>query len=218
MAYIYEIINDVNGKVYIGKTEFDINKRFIEHCRDAFRDRNEKRPLYKAMRKYGIEHFHVKLIEETNFPEEREIYWINKKQSFYNGYNATLGGEGKRYIDYNLIIHTYSEVLNITETAKICNISRDSVRHILNNNNIKIKSSDDILKERLQKSVGMYDKYNHTLLINTFLSSIEASEYLIKNNITTSFEIHGVSSHIIQVCNDKRSSAYGYFWRYISYS
>ena len=54
MSYIYKIINDINDKVYIGKTNFSLEKRFREHCQDAFRDRNEKRPLYAAMRKYGI--------------------------------------------------------------------------------------------------------------------------------------------------------------------
>lgn len=95
MAYIYQIINDINNKIYIGKTEFSIDKRFKEHCSDAFKERNEKRPLYSAMRKYGIEHFHIELIEETDNPEEREKYWIEQKQSFKNGYNATLGGDGK---------------------------------------------------------------------------------------------------------------------------
>ena len=84
MAYIYQIINDINQKIYIGKTEFSIEKRFKEHCYDAFRANNEKRPLYSAMRKYGVEHFHIELIEETDNPEEREIYWIEKKQSFKN--------------------------------------------------------------------------------------------------------------------------------------
>ena len=110
MAYIYQIVNDVNNKVYIGKTEFSIEKRFKEHCSDAFRERNEKRPLYAAMRKYGIEHFHIELIEETDNPEEREIYWIEEKQSFKNGYNATLGGDGKKFIDYDLVLHTYSNL------------------------------------------------------------------------------------------------------------
>ena len=59
------------------------------------------------MRKYGIEHFHIELIEETDNPEEREIYWIEKKQSFKNGYNATIGGDGRKYIDYDLVIATY---------------------------------------------------------------------------------------------------------------
>ena len=83
LAYIYEIINDVNEKRYIGKTEFDIDKRFEEHCRDALKVRNEKRPLYDAMKKYGVEHFQIQLIEETNYPEEREAYWIQEKQSFH---------------------------------------------------------------------------------------------------------------------------------------
>ena len=52
------------------------------------------------MNKYGIEHFHIELIEETDNPEEREIYWIEKLGSFKNGYNATLGGDGKKYLDY----------------------------------------------------------------------------------------------------------------------
>jgi hypothetical protein len=34
------------------------------------------------MRKYGIENFHIELIEETDKPEEREIYWIEQKRSF----------------------------------------------------------------------------------------------------------------------------------------
>ena len=116
MAFIYEIINDVNEKRYIGKTEFDIYKRFKEHCKDALKEKNEKRPLYRAMRKYGIEHFHVELIEETNDPEIREIYWIAQKDTYHNGYNATMGGDGKKYLDYDLIIKTYNEVLNMQET------------------------------------------------------------------------------------------------------
>ncbi len=93
------------------------------------------------MRKYGIEHFHIELIEETDDPEEREIYWIEKYQTFKNGYNATLGGDGKKYIDYGLVIETYKHLQNITETAKQLNISIDSVSMILKENKINIKSS-----------------------------------------------------------------------------
>lgn len=61
------------------------------------------------MRKYGIEHFRISLIEETYQPEERERYWIEYFGSFKNGYNATQGGDGKSYLDYNLIIATYQK-------------------------------------------------------------------------------------------------------------
>ena len=49
MSYIYKITNDINDKVYVGKTNFSIQKRFEEHCKDAFKPRTEKRPLYMAM-------------------------------------------------------------------------------------------------------------------------------------------------------------------------
>ena len=119
MAYIYQITNDINEKIYIGKTESSIENRFREHCNDAFRERNEKRPLYSAMRKYGIEHFHIKLIEETNDPEEREKYWIEKLGSFKYGYNATIGGDGKRYADYDLIYSLYNQGNNYKQIHEI---------------------------------------------------------------------------------------------------
>lgn len=111
MAFIYKITNDINFLIYIGKTERNIEERFKEHCREYRKKRCEKRPLYAAMKKYGTEHFHVELVEETDSPEEREQYWIR----FYNcygstGYNATIGGDSKRYIDYEEIIRVYQEV------------------------------------------------------------------------------------------------------------
>ena len=138
MAYIYQIVNDINQKVYIGKTELSIDKRFKEHCRDAFKQKNEKRPLYSAMRKYGIEHFHIELIEETNDPNEREKFWIEQKRSFKYGYNATLGGDGKSYLDYDLIISEYEKCHNQKEVAEKLHISVDSVNKVLKNNQITI--------------------------------------------------------------------------------
>jgi hypothetical protein len=46
------------------------------------------------MRKYGIENFFVEKIEECEEDrlDEREIYWIQKYNSFNDGYNSTLGG------------------------------------------------------------------------------------------------------------------------------
>lgn len=140
MAYIYQIQNDVNGKLYVGKTEFSIEKRFKEYCNDAFNNRNEKRPLYSAMRKYGIEHFHISLIEETDNPEEREKYWIEYLETFKSGYNATMGGDGAKYIDYESVVNTYNKVQNQAETARILNISVNSVQSILKYYNIKLVS------------------------------------------------------------------------------
>lgn len=74
MAYIYKITNIINGKVYIGQTSFSIEKRFKEHLQDSNKAHTEKRPLYDAIRKYGKDKFIIELIEETDNPNEREIY------------------------------------------------------------------------------------------------------------------------------------------------
>ena len=100
------------------------------------------------MRKYGINHFHIDLIEETDSPEEREIYWIEQKQSFKNGYNATMGGDGRKFLDYDLIISTYRQLENIAMTAKALGIDKDSVHNVLTANNIPIKSSQDVIKDK----------------------------------------------------------------------
>ena len=208
MAYIYQITNDINGKIYIGKTEFSIEKRFKEHCQDAFRDRNEKRPLYAAMRKYGIEHFHVELIEETDNPEEREVFWIENKRSFKNGYNATMGGDGKKYIDYDLVIATYQEVQNIAETARILGIDRSHASMILHNNNILIRSSDEINQKCLGKVVNQYSLNGE--YIKSFPSAKAAADSLGKTTTTSK----GATSHITDVCRGKRKTAYGFIWKF----
>lgn len=214
MSYIYEIVNDVNGKRYVGKTEFSIEKRFKEHCKDAFRERNEKRPLYDAMKKYGVEHFHVFLLEETDNPEEREIYWIKEKDSYHNGYNATLGGDGKKYLNYQEVIDKYRELENCTEVSRVLGISRDYVSDILKKNNIKVLSSGEIAKRKNFKRVGMFTKDNPPIFIKEFPSYLAAARYLEESGIIPhQASIDGVGGHINNVCKGRRKSAYGYYWK-----
>lgn len=211
MAYIYQIINDINNKIYIGKTEFSIDKRFKEHCSDAFKERNEKRPLYSAMRKYGIEHFHIELIEETDNPEEREKYWIEQKQSFKKGYNATLGGDGKKYLDYDLIIASYKEIKSIKDTAISLGISSDSVSNVLRANNISIITSSDVIQKKYGKVVNMYDLQN--TFLKTFPSVNAAAKYMVENNLT-GCKMTTIKQHITEVCMGKRKTAAKFKWKY----
>ena len=94
MAFIYKITNKTNGKVYIGKTERDIETRWREHIRHA--KALPHIPLYKAINKYGETNFIINCIEECSSKDvnEREQYWINFFDSYGQGYNCTLGGDG----------------------------------------------------------------------------------------------------------------------------
>lgn len=201
MAYIYQIKNIINGKLYIGKTEFSIEKRFKEHCKDAFRRKNEKRPLYAAMRKYGIDNFEITLIEETDCPEDREIFWIEQKRSYKTGYNATLGGDGRKYLDYDLVIATYQELKSTKDTAKRLKICEESVRNILKNNNIPRYSSKEVNRRKYGHIVNQYDlNMNY---IQSFPSIISAAKSLNKNGV----------SHISDACKGRRQTAYGFKWK-----
>ena len=102
MGYIYKITNIINGKVYIGKTEFTIKRRFKQHCEDCKKERlNEVRPLYRAMKKYGVDNFISEEIEQcdNSILCDREKYWIQYYDSYKHGYNATIGGDGTPRID-----------------------------------------------------------------------------------------------------------------------
>lgn len=208
MAYIYQITNKINNKIYIGKTQFNIEKRFKEHCRDAFREKYEKRPLYAAMRKYGIENFEVSLLEETDEPESREIYWIEQKRSFKNGYNATIGGDGKKYLDYDVLIATYLQTQSLSKTAEICHCDDHHLSKILKSNNINVLSSQEINKLQFSNCINQYDLNNQ--YIQTFSSAKEAARFIRPE--TTS--LGGVTSHITDVCKGKRQTAYGFKWQY----
>ena len=97
MGFIYKIVNNVNNKLYVGKTTQTIEKRFKEHIKNAKNKVN--RYLYDAMNKYGYENFHAELIEECDdtILSDREIFWIKELNTFWLngfGYNMTIGGDG----------------------------------------------------------------------------------------------------------------------------
>lgn len=58
-GYIYKIINDINDKVYVGQTINTINSRFSAHKSSSKTIDKRECALYRAMRKYGVDHFSI---------------------------------------------------------------------------------------------------------------------------------------------------------------
>lgn len=202
MAYIYKIINDVNGKIYIGKTSTTLERRFNEHLRERFRPEAQERPLYRAMNKYGIEHFSIELIEETTFPEEREIYWIETLQSFQYGYNATLGGDGKPYADYDLIYTLYNQKISQEKISTLTGYDQRTIERALDSFNITHEQRREQYIQKLYKKVARIDKDTDEIL-EVFSSISEANKKYRGNN------------HISAVCKGQRKTAGGFKWKYI---
>jgi len=99
MFFVYSIFNNLNGKIYIGKTN-DPHRRWIKHkttanCKNA----GGRFYLHRAMYKDGVDNFTFTVFQTFEREEDcnaAEIYWIQ----FFNcrdeklGYNLTNGGEG----------------------------------------------------------------------------------------------------------------------------
>ena len=207
MALIYKITNDINGKIYIGKTNFSIEKRFKEHCRDAQKGKCKNRPLYSAINKYGIEHFHIESIEEVSRERasEREQYWINFYNSYHFGYNATLGGDGSYRINQQLIFDLFEEGKSLKEIKQKTSYAPATIRACLLEKYSKEKISKEF-EDRKQRpksiKVAQIDK-NSKEIIKIFNSIGEANR-----------ETHA-NRHIIPVGKGKRKTAAGYIWRYL---
>lgn len=204
MGYIYLITNLINNKKYVGKTTQDIEKRWKEHIKDSKKERCEIRPLYRAIRKYGKDNFKIEELEKCNTEalSDREQYWINKLNTYTDGYNATLGGDGKILLDYDEIIRKYLTTHNATEVARVLNCSIDSVYKILRSNDIYIYSASEMVKERTSKKVAQYDKKGNLIKI---YNSTKDAERAMGNT----------QHHIAQVAIGKRKTAYGYIWKYV---
>lgn len=206
---IYKITNNTNGKVYIGKTSLSVEKRFQQHINDSKKERFEKRPLYDAIRKYGIDNFSVDIVE-TNISDEeindKEIFYIKENNSYIgfensNGYNATLGGDSRKYKDFSVenIILDYENGLNCSEIGRKYNIDYSYVSDILKSNGIKVLNS----RELCSKEIYQIDKLTNKIIAK-FKNPKEASIKLFGNSNKKS----GIKNALLGYQN----TAFGYKW------
>lgn len=108
---IYKIENLINHKVYIGQTsqERGFNDRYcrkgqgIERVYNSYlyeqkHDRYYNVHLFRAIEKYGFDAFTVDEVFDVALSydelKDKEIFYIEQFDSFHNGYNSTLGGDG----------------------------------------------------------------------------------------------------------------------------
>lgn len=94
LGTIYEVTCLNTGKFYIGfTTNFD-NRKY-NHKRSYSKKDNK---FYRAIRKHGWDNFNWKIIYQSldanHCLKIMESYFIQEYNSYKNGYNETLGGEG----------------------------------------------------------------------------------------------------------------------------
>jgi hypothetical protein len=99
--FVYIIVNDIDGKIYIGKTKTsDLQKYLQSKFWDAAHQRVGKSYLFNAIRKHGPEHFHIYPLISTLTTNEDLCFYERVLIADYDaqnpdvGYNICRGGEG----------------------------------------------------------------------------------------------------------------------------
>lgn len=131
---IYKITNKKNGHAYIGQS-VDIYKRWTNHKIAAFNKNDDayKYPICRAFRRYGVENFDFEILEECRIDElnEKEIHYIALYNTFFYGYNQTLGGEHSSLVPKENIIGIFHDLETTQmvhkEIADKWNVSRSTV-------------------------------------------------------------------------------------------
>lgn len=205
MNYIYCITNLINNKRYVGKTTQTPEERFKRHCIDCNKERCEKRSLYDAMNKYGVENFKVETLEEIEdetILSEKEIYWIKELQTYgKNGYNASKGGDGTILYDYQEFIDLYNLGYSSQNIANKTGTTIETINTVLRSKGIKPRKSN-------AKKIDQYDLNGN--LIQFFFGSLEAAEWCVNEGLSKS--VHSASNHILECCKGKIEQSMGYKW------
>ena len=205
MTGIYKIENLLNHKIYIGKA-LNINKRFGDHRRLIWNKDlpSYNYPLYRALRKYGIDNFQFSIVEECEPDDliEKEIYWIQYYEAFGpKGYNQTPGGDGSPKVLDSQLIEQYNLGKTIEEISNYFNISKNTTIQILHRNNLAYMSQEEKNKLQNPKTVEQYSLDGN--FIQEFYSAGEASRQLHYNN----------SSEILKACHE-HCTAYNFLWKF----
>lgn len=210
---LYVIRNKVNGKEYVGKTYKGIKTRFRQHLEDAYKERYENRPLYKAFQKYGLENFEIESI--GYYPEiileEKEMEEIAKRDTYRNGYNATMGGDGTRRISLPMkeVYDYYIKTRSFVKTGRKFGCSSETIRAALKDYDFKRFYNYDSMNNQFIPNI-VEGKFGNVKI--SFDSTANAAEFL-KKTIKKDYDQENIRKCISRVLSGNRKSYLGINWK-----
>lgn len=157
-GFIYKITNKVTGKSYIGQTRYTVEFRWRQH-----QHKKDGCYFHNSIQKYGADNFTVETLEECDYKDldSREIYYIAKYDTFNNGYNTTIGGDGRRKIitdnQYDEIRELYLSGFSSNKIAELYKVDKATILKILHSMKVKIRKNNlDINNQEFEELVRDY--------------------------------------------------------------
>lgn len=206
--FIYKATSTTTGKVYIGQTTQTLQERINQHNSHAYGHQYNYH-FHNAIRKYGAEDFTYEIIEDgiksTETLNERERYWISYYNSYYDGYNSTMGGDGTVRRDDELIVKLFKEGHTTQEICEITGYNRQTVYRSYGVNGLTEENNTrkgEQVRERCSRAVEQYSLNGQ--YIKTWRSATECGKEL------------GNQSLISAICRQEENvlSAYGFLFKY----
>lgn len=205
---IYKATSATTGKVYIGQTTQTLQERINQHNSHAYNCQYNYH-FHNAIRKYGADDFDYVIVEDNiesiEKLNEREKYWIAHYDSYYNGYNSTLGGEGCIRRDDEVIAKLFREGYTTQEIREITGYHRSTIYRsycasALTEENNQRKSSQT--RERCSRPVDVYS------LDGIYMKTFESA--------TACGRVFGNQGLISAICRQEENmlSAYGCLFKY----
>lgn len=138
MACIYYIKHKETGKTYIGQTVQPLEQRMRQHLAG-------NTEIDRALQSLGIHSFDYGVIEQCKSEEldEKEIYYIAKYNTYYNGYNNQLGGRKTGQNKYDSIIENirqdYINGMSMIDLNIKYRIKSESIRYFVKDLNRQVE-------------------------------------------------------------------------------